>query len=170
MFAVTEQGRQVEAAKALRTQTVLPGRSAEAVQNGYLAPGRARVRPSDDLLAAGHRTGGELVPGRGEVSAHLRYQAVAPSAGATLTQHGDRPGPFSDAVVVHNSRAQVSQMDEMRAANVGLAGQLGAAAPSPVPGQPGPHTAVPDNGAPFRGVVPTDPVATYLTGPRGARQ
>ena len=41
----TQAGKQIEAAKALRTQTVLPGRSAEAVQNDYLAPGRHRVRP-----------------------------------------------------------------------------------------------------------------------------
>jgi len=154
------------------TDVVLPGRAADSPQNDRVAPGRFRVRP-DDSLAAGHRPAGALVPGRGEMTEHLQYHVVAPSAGATLTQHGEagRPGPFCDAVVVHNSRAAVSQMDQMRASAQGFAPQLGAAAPSPMPGQPPIHTVATDGGAPFRGTAPQAAAmgeANYLTGPRGA--
>ena len=147
----------------------LRGQAADSPENDYLAPGRARVSP-DGQLAAGHRPGGALVAGREGMTQHLDYQQVAPSAAVTLRQVADRPGPLADAIVGHEAMARVQQQDQMRASAPGLAPQLGARAPSPVPGQPPQHTVATDRGAPARGVVPSDPVALYLTGPRGARQ
>ena len=137
---------------------VLPGRAADSPgpDPQYVAPGRQRVR-EPGVLAAGHRPGGEVAPGAGVVSEHLNYQQLAPSGGAVLHQMADRPGPMADAVTVHNSRAQVSQMDQARASAAGFINQLGAAAPSPVPGQPAPHTAAVDGGAPFRSFAERDP-------------
>jgi hypothetical protein len=145
---------------------ILPGRAAEPVQNEYLAPGRQRVR-EPGVLAVGHRPAGAVVPGAEGLSEHLGFQQVAPSGAAVLHQVADRPGPLADAIVGHQAMARVQAMDQMRASNPALAPQLAARAPSPVPGQPAPAAAVPDNGAPFRGFAPRDP-GIYNREPRHA--
>ena len=133
----------------------LRGRAADSAgpEPQYVAPGRYRVRP-DDRLAAGTPAPGEVVDGAGALTHHLNYAQVAPSGGTVLRQVADRPGPLADAIVGHEAMARVQAMDQMRASNPALAPQLAERAPSPVPGPGAPEgTAVPDNGAPFRGTA-----------------